>query len=344
MFSWWGRMVVRLSWAVLAAGCCLALVGGLWGAGVFDDLADDGFTDPGSESARAASRIVTEVGRQDVDLLVLYSSTTATVEDSAFREAVATAVARARHRPEIATVASHYDTGNPTMVSADRHTTYVAVWLTRAGNTDAFHAVRSDLRAAGLRTQFAGTTALTADITDRVSADIVKAEIVSMPILAVLLLFVFGSAVAAATTLLIGGLVVLGGFAAVRILTMFTDVSVFGINIITLLGMGLAIDYALFMVSRFREELTDGHDSAAAVRRAVSTAGRTITVSALIVTLALSSLLIFPQMFLRSMGLGGMIAVLVALVTALTILPALLAVLGPRVNAGRIRLRRRGPQ
>ena len=151
MFDWWGRMVVRVSWAILAAGCCLALVGGLWGAGVFDNLADDGFTDPGSQSARAASRIVTEVGRQDVDLLVLYSSTTATVEDSAFREAVTTAVARARRRPEIATIASLYDTGNPAMVSADRHATYVAVRLTKAGNIDAFHAVRSDLRAAGLR-------------------------------------------------------------------------------------------------------------------------------------------------------------------------------------------------
>jgi RND superfamily putative drug exporter len=342
VFDWWGRTVVRIRWAVLAAGCGLALVGGLWGPGVFDALADDGFTDPGSESARAASRIVTEVGRQDVDLIVLYSSTTATVEDGAFRDAVTAAVARAGRRSEVATVASWYDTGSPAMVSTDRHATYVAVQLARAGDTDAFHAVRPDLRAAGLRTQFAGATAITADITDRVSADIVQAELVSMPILAVLLLFVFGSAVAASTPLLVGGLVVLVGFVAVRILTMYTEVSVFGINIITLLGMGLAIDYALFMVSRFREELAAGHDPATAVQRTIRTAGRTITVSGLIVTLALASLLVFPQMFLRSMGLGGMIAVLMAMVTALTVLPALLAVLGSRVNAGRIRLPRRG--
>jgi RND superfamily putative drug exporter len=162
----------------------------------------------------------------------------------------------------------------------------------------------------------------------------------------VLLVLIFGGLVAAATPLLIGGLAILGAFVATRLLTGITDVSIFAINIITLIGLGMAIDYALFIVSRFREELAAGHDPTGAIERTMATAGRAVLVSGLTITLALASLLIFPQVFLRSMGLGGMAAVLVAMLAALTILPALLVVLGPRVNAWRLPRprRRRGAQ
>ena len=131
---------------------------------------------------------------------------------------------------------------------------------------------------------------------------------------------------------------ILGGFVAVRLLNLVTEVSVFAINIITLIGLGMAIDYALFLVSRFREELAAGHSTAGAIERAMVTAGRTVMVSGLTIALALASLLIFPQMFLRSMALGGVAAVLVAMLAALTVLPALLAVLGSRINALRVPL------
>jgi trehalose monomycolate/heme transporter len=160
-------------------------------------------------------------------------------------------------------------------------------------------------------------------------------------VLLVLLVVIFGGLVAAATPLLIGGLAILGAFVATRLLTAVTDVSIFAINIITLIGLGMAIDYALFMVSRFREELAAGHDPIGAIERTMATAGRTVLVSGLTITLALASLLIFPQVFLRSMGLGGMAAVLVAMLAALTVLPALLVVLGPRINAWRVPLPRR---
>ena len=149
-----------------------------------------------------------------------------------------------------------------------------------------------------------------------------------------LLILIFGGLVAAATPLLIGGLAILGAFVAVRLLTMVTDVSVFAINVITLIGLGMAIDYSLFIVSRFREELAAGRrDRRRRSRAPMATAGRTVLVSGLTIALALASLLIFPQMFLRSMGFGGMAAVLVAMLAALTVLPALLAVLGHRINA-----------
>ena len=159
-----------------------------------------------------------------------------------------------------------------------------------------------------------------------------------MPVLLVLLILIFGGLVAAATPLLIGGLAILGAFIAIRVLNMVTDVSVFAVNVITLIGLGMAIDYALFVVSRFREELAAGRPTAEAIERTMATAGRTVLVSGLTVALALASLLIFPQVFLRSMGFGGTVAVLVAMVAALTVLPALLAVLGPRINALRVPL------
>jgi trehalose monomycolate/heme transporter len=150
---------------------------------------------------------------------------------------------------------------------------------------------------------------------------------------------VFGSVVAAALPLAIGVVAILGAFTALRVATLVTDVSVFSVNVVTILGLGLAVDYGLFMVGRFREELSRGRGTQDAVVTTMLTAGRTVAVSGLTVAVALAGLLVFPQVFLRSMGLGGIAAVLIAVVAALTVLPALLAVLGPRVNALPIRTR-----
>jgi RND superfamily putative drug exporter len=165
-----------------------------------------------------------------------------------------------------------------------------------------------------------------------------------MPVLLILLLVIFGSLAAASLPLAIGGIGILGSFAALRLLTLVTNVSLYSINITTILGLGLAIDYGLFMVSRFREELTRQETTADAVAATVATAGRTIAVSGITVAVALASLMLFPETFLRSMGFGGVATVLVDMLAALTVLPALLAVLGPRVNALRVRgLARRRP-
>jgi trehalose monomycolate/heme transporter len=154
-----------------------------------------------------------------------------------------------------------------------------------------------------------------------------------MPILLVLLVIIFRSVVAALTPLVIGSLAVLGGFVVVRLIATATGVSSFAINIITLIGLGLAIDYSLFMVSRFREELDAGRTPADAVVNTMTTAGRTVAVSGVTVTLALGGLLLFPQLFLKSMGYGAMAAVVVAMIASLTVLPAGLVMLGHRINA-----------
>ena len=160
-----------------------------------------------------------------------------------------------------------------------------------------------------------------------------------------LALLIFGSVVAASMPALVGLLAMIGALAVVRVLTLFTEVSIFSVNVISLLGIGLAIDYALFVISRFREELAHLPDdepdaSSIAIRRTMATAGRTVLFSGLTVAAAMSSLLIFPQAFLRSMGYGGIAAVVVAMLAALTVLPAVLRLLGHRVDAGRLPWRR----
>ncbi|GAB3840771.1 MMPL family transporter [Dactylosporangium cerinum] len=336
-----GAERVACTVGVLLAGVALAVLGAVWGTGVIGTLSSNGFEDPDSESARATQRIVAEIGRQDADVVALYTSRDLTVDDPRFQTAVQDALAKVRQRAEVARVVSFYDTGNPALVSTDRHATYAAITMRTADNDEDFKAIRPDLRATGIDTQVGGHTAIFADVSDQVGEDIAHAELLSMPILLVLLALVFRSVVAATMPLLVGGLAILGAFVVTRLLASVTEVSVFALNIITLMGLGMAVDYALFVVSRFREELALGHDVPQSIGRTMTTAGRTVLVSGLTVAFALSSLLLFPQAFLRSMGLGGMAAVLVGMLVALTILPAVLALLGTRINALRVPLPKR---
>jgi trehalose monomycolate/heme transporter len=341
MFAWWGRAVARHRWPVLAAGLLLAVVGVTWGIGVFGGLTGGGFDDPGSESSRASERVVAELGRQNVDVILLYSSNHLTVDQPGFRDPVTAALGQLREHPDVASVTSWYDTQAPSLVSSDRRATYAAVQLRPVGEdskSEAFAALEPGLDVPGVRTEAGGPVPFLRAANEQTTEDITRAETLSLPVLLVLLILIFGGLVAAAMPLLVGGLAILGAFIAVRLLSAVTDVSVFAINIITLIGLGMAIDYALFVVSRFREELAAGRSTRDAVVHTMATAGRTVLVSGLTIALALASLMIFPLTFLRSMSLGGMAAVLVAMLAALTVLPALLAVLGPRINALRVPL------
>ena len=234
-----------------------------------------------------------------------------------------------------------------TFVSEDRHATYLAITETdtdTAVDISDYDRLKADAARVGYPVQVGGEEALNAEVTDQVKADIAKAESLSMPILLILLVFVFGSVVSALLPLVIGGIAILGAFTALKLISLATDVSIFSINIVTIMGLGLAIDYGLFMVSRFREELRSGENVQSAVVRTMTTAGRTVTVSAVTIAVSLAGLLIFPQTFLRSMGFGGIAAVMIAALGAITVLPALMAVLGHRVDAWSVRpvLRRIG--
>jgi trehalose monomycolate/heme transporter len=344
----WGHLVARRARSVVAVSVLVVIVAAGFGFGVFDKLQDGGFEDSASESARAADAEQAAFGRREADLVAIYSSASMTVGDPAFEQAVRETLADVPS-DAVANVVTWYDTGSPALVSDDDHATQVLISLEGDSQDElstSADEVRPELDAEGLTTDVAGQYAVFGDVNDTVSEDIARAESISMPLVLILCLVIFGSIVAALMPVGIGAIAVLGSFAIVRLLTTVTDISVFAINIITLMGMGLAIDYALFVVSRFREELAarpgDGRTGVAeAVVTTVATAGRTILFSGLTVAAALASLLIFPQGFLRSMSLGGIAAVLVAMTAALTILPATLALLGRRIEAGRMPWRRR---
>ncbi|HEY6748118.1 MAG TPA: MMPL family transporter [Mycobacteriales bacterium] len=341
MFETLGRVTHRRRRWILAAALAFLAFAGIWGTGVFGSLTSGGFEDPDSESARAAAVVAADLGRDEADVVVLYRSPDRTVDDPAFRRAV-TGTLAALPAADVARTVDWFSTRAPGLVSADRHATYAVLTLTgdEQQRTDVLDRIEGRLAAPGLDTRIGGTTTVGRDINERVSADIARAETLSMPILLVLLVIVFGSVVAAGLPLAIGAIAILGAFTGLRVLSLFTEVSVFSVNVVTILGMGLAIDYGLFVVSRYREELSRGLDPQAALVRTMATAGRTVAVSGLTVAVSLSGLLIFPQVFLRSMGAGGIAAVLVAVVAALTVLPALLAVLGPRIDALPVRRRR----
>ena len=344
----WGRIVAARARLVLVGALVLVAAAAAFGLGVFDRLSQGGFDDPASESSRALEVEQEVFGDRGADVVAVYSSDELRVDDAAFRDTVTSTI---EDLPDgtVDRVVSYYDTPDPSLVGEDGRTTRVI--LTLAGDSQdaksqSWDEVSEALDAPGLTTNLAGQWAVYGDVNEQVSEDIARAESLSMPIVFLLSLLIFGSLVAALMPTLVGAIAVFGAFAVVRLITGVTEVSVFAINVITLLGMGLAIDYALFVVSRFREELAaqpdDGKDSVrAAVARTMATAGRTVLFSGLIVAASLASLLIFPQAFLRSMGYGGMAAVLVAMAAALTVLPALLTVLGRRIELGRMPWRRR---
>ncbi len=347
----WGRIVAERARLVLVGGLVLVAVAAVYGVGVFGSLSDGGFDDPASESSRALAAERDAFGARSADVVALYSSDTLRVQDQAFRDAVTSTLAELP-TSAVTRIVSWYDTPDPSLLGDNGRTTRVV--LTLAGTSQdakshSWEAVADELDAPGLRTDLGGQWAVFGDVNTQVSEDIARAETLSMPIVFLLSLLIFGSLVSALMPTLVGAIAVLGAFAVVRLLTGVTEVSVFSINVITLLGMGLAIDYALFVVSRFREELATQPDQgrasvSRATARTMATAGRTVLFSGLIVASSLASLLIFPQSFLRSMGYGGVAAVLVAMTAALTVLPALLAVLGGRIELGRMPWRRAARQ
>jgi trehalose monomycolate/heme transporter len=351
MLNAWGAFLARHARATLTAAIAVVIASAIYGVGVFGSLSNGGFDDPASESARELAAEQATFGDHGNDLVAIYSSPTLSVDDPAFESAV-TDVVKGLPAESVDRVVSHYSAPSaPGLVSSDGHAT--RVFITLAGDTQDAKATSYDdvdglLEAEGLDTHVAGQWAVFGDVNDTVSKDIERAEMISMPIVFALSLVIFGSLVAALMPTLVGAVAVFGAFAVVRLITGFTDVSVFAINVITLIGMGLAIDYALFVVSRFREELakqpgTERDDVSRAVRATMATAGRTVLFSGLTVAASLASLLLFPQNFLRSMGLGGMAAVIVAMLAALTVLPAVLALLGRRIEVGRMPWRRRTP-
>ena len=340
MFEAWGRFIFRRRRLVLLASVIAVVGAAVWGTGVFGSLqSGGGFTAPGSQSQQASDLATKAFGRDTADVVVLYRSATMTVADPAYRQAV-TGTLAALPRDKVLSTVTYWTAHSPQFAGAGGHETYAVLRLAGADDAaqmKAYQAISGKLGAPGLTELAGGQIPTELTINDQVKSDIGRAEGLSMPVLLILMLVIFGSLAAASLPLAIGAAAILGSFTALRLLTLATDVSIYSINITTILGLGLAIDYGLFMVARFRDELNAQPTTEAALARTVATAGRTVAVSGITVALALASLMLFPETFLRSMGYGGVATVLVDVLAALTIMPALLAALGPRVNALRIR-------
>ncbi len=354
MIERWGAFVARRALAVLLAGLAVTVAAAAYGFGVFDHLSQGGFDDAKSESARELTAERDTFGNQNVDVVAIYTSADLVASDPEFQAGVEQVVAGLT--PDTTTsVIPYYDApADAGLVSKDGHSAQVLISLAGDSqddyltNYDELSPTLEAPESTGLETDVAGAFAVYNDVNEITSEDLARAESISMPVVLLLALLIFGSLVAASMPALVGLLAMVGALALVRVIASFTEVSVFSVNVISLLGIGLAIDYALFVISRFREELAllpvdDPEAVPTAIRRTMTTAGRTVLFSGLTVAAAMSSLLIFPQAFLKSMGYGGMAAVLVAMLAALTVLPATLRLLGRRVDAGRLPWRRHRP-
>ncbi|MGW4738558.1 MMPL family transporter [Nocardia xishanensis] len=354
MFARWGDLVHRYRFGVLGIVVAGLLALASYGIGIENHLSSSGLEDPTSESARA-SRIADEAWGRDHEsdvVLLVTAPEGKTVDDPELTRTVVAHLDRLPrdHPDEIAGINGAYwatETGKgsgPLFATDDRRHAFVLIAIRGDDDTEMvrnYRKVKDDFHIAGVDVQVAGLQPIAGTLTDTLTDDVHRMEVVALPVVAVLLFFVFGGLVAAALPLTIGALTVTGANGIMRIFTNFTEVNSFVTGVVSMIGVGLAIDYGLFIVSRFREELAAGHDTRTAVRRTVSTAGRTVVFSATMIVASLGGLLIFPQGFLKSLAYGAISTVLLAALAAITILPAALGIIGPRVDSlGLSRFRR----
>ncbi|HEY5457503.1 MAG TPA: MMPL family transporter [Acidothermaceae bacterium] len=338
MFYTLGSVIVRRARLVLALSVAALLVFAVLGVGVFGRLLSAGFDNPASGSSKAKVLLDQKFGG-DPDMIFLVHATSGTVDGAAAASSGEALATKLKADPRLTGVTSYWTTHAPSLRSKDGTD---ALILTRVvGNDNQAATTSTKLLSAYAHENTSAATvriggALGTGIGGQVTKDLAVAESIAVPLTLILLMVVFGSVVAALLPLSIAVLAIFGTLAELSMLTHVTSVSIFAINLTTALGLGLGIDYALLMVSRFREELANGVDVPEAVARTTATAGRTIAFSALTVAAALAAMIVFPVYFLKSFAYAGVGVTAFAAMGALIVMPALLTVLGHRVNAGRI--------
>src|SRR5918997_5822454 len=337
VFSRLGSFAVRRRRLVLALTAAFFVAAAVLGAGVFDKLSTGGFQDPDAESTRAAELLDDRYGQGDPNLVLLVAPDGGVVDDQAAVDAGRALTERLAGEEGVASAVSYWSLGSPPPLRSEDGTEALVLAFVD-GNEDEVEEAVSDLidryegEQDGLEVGVGGRDAIFHEVGTTIESDLARAESIAVPLTLLFLVVVFGGLVAASLPLFIGGLAVFGAFLSLSLLSSVTDVSIFSINLTTAMGLGLGIDYGLFMVTRFREELRGGRTVDDAVVRTVETAGRTVAFSGLTVAVSLSALLVFPLYFLRSFAYAGIAVVLVASVVSVVSLAALLAVLGHRVN------------
>lgn len=349
MFSKWGEFVQRHRKLVLVIMIVLVSALGIVGQRLPDYLSQSGWFDPGSDSIKAAEIEESTFGRDNsADVVVMYDAPDGkTVDDKAFAKKVQGHLDQLeKDNPEyIDGIASYWNTKQAMLATKDKKHAMASIRLKGWGNDilKNYRKIEKQIPIDGVSQHVAGQTPVSGALDTGMAKDIKRAELMGLPIVGVLLIIVFGGVLAALLPLLVGGLSIIGSTGILTLIGMTTEVNAFAQSCVTLIGLGLAIDYALFIVSRFREEMAEGFDTHTAVTRTVATAGRTVVFSAIMVGVSLSSMLIFPQAFLKSVAYGTISAVLQAAILSLTILPILLSYLGKRVDALHVGRRKKEP-
>ena len=312
----------------------------LWAANAGGRLSQGGWQVPGSEAARAEALFADRFGEQATTMIVLFTDPDADAGSTAFQATVAEAVAPLGDEPIVDEIVTYADVGDPSFLSRDGAKTFAVVRLNEdieSAVDDAEHLASLVEAPDGVETTVTGIPIVQHEFNAAVERDLVQAELISLPIAMLILLAVFGTLVGATLPIVIAALALPSSMAAISILAGVTEMSIFVTNVATMIGLALSIDYSLFTVSRFREELR--HRSVAdAVEHTMATVGKAVAISGVAVAIGLSSLTVFESPSLRSMGIGGIVTVLSTLVFGLTVLPALLGMLGPRINRLRVPL------
>jgi len=332
------ELAVRSPRRVLALAALLAVLTAIFGIPVANRLSPGGFQDPGSQSARAAALLSEKFGQSDQQLLITVTDPEGATGERA-RAAGLDIAARLGAAPTVLSVASPW-TATPAaaaeLLSRDGRTGLIVA--TMAGGEDKAQKYAAELvrevagPREGLTIKAGGTPMIYQQINDQTLRDLLRMEAIAIPLSFLVLVWVFGGLIAAALPLVVGLMAVVGAMAVLRLVTAFTEVSIFALNITTALGLALAIDYTLLIVSRYRDEITAGATADAALRRTLDTAGRTVLFSAVTVALSLSALVVFPMYFLKSFAYAGIATVAFAATAAVVVAPAAISVLGGRID------------
>ena len=349
MFEKLGIFIVRRRRAVLATFIVAVIASGAIGSLVFSRLDSGGYSDPNSDSV-AAAKYLTETFKVSDPAIVLAIDAKKDLRDPTVASTAQSIEREISGYNGVSKVLSYWSAGqSPALASADNQIAYLFVYTVESDpskSTDlAKEIVRNfDGQYQSLDIYVGGFSTFNAAINSKISADLKLAELISIPLTFIFLAFVFGGLVASAMPLVIGVSAILGAFLILYLISLSTDISVFALNLVTGLGLGLGIDYALLIVNRFREELNKGNSVEDSVIRTVATAGRTVFFSGVTVIITLSSLMLFPLGFLKSFGYAGVSVVSIAILSSLIPLPAILALLGRRIDKFVVRKKSLAPK
>lgn len=347
MFAWWGRTVYRYRYIVIGVTVALCLLGGVFGISLGKHVTQSGFYDEGSQSVKASVLGDQVYGRdRSGHIVAIFKAPDGkTVNDPAWSKQITDQLNQFQkdHSDQVLGWAGYLrapDTTNPVvkgMATQDKKYTFVSIPL-KGDDDDTilnnYKAIEPALQKLdGGTVQLAGLEPVANALTGTIATDQRRMEVLALPLVAVVLFLVFGGVIAACLPVVVGGLSIAGSLGILRLIAAFGPVHFFAQPVVSLIGLGIAVDYGLFIVSRFREEIAEGYDTEAAVRRTVMTAGRTIAFSAVLIIASGASLLMLPQGFVKSLTYALIAAVGLAAVLSITLLPACLAILGRHVDA-----------